>query len=284
MNRFLIEDAAPTGVAPRVRGGAALVGSAVLHGVVVLAAVALAQGSDEGTVQSDGERAGEPAVELMYVPPAPPAPPRTAPRQERRPVERASRPAAPPMPESPEHDEPAGTPLAVAELERPAPDPAALAPPIEAPEPTRRSGAASRAELMTSEAQRIFGRQGRSGAPRGGPTAAPGFEVYLPPQSDACTPARPRAPGEPIELATVSGTVYRQGTRIPLPGAHLQMIGTPYVTFSNDAGGYDLRFDPSLVDRCRTQYVRVTAPGFRAQTLVLYLGPSASNDIPMSQR
>jgi hypothetical protein len=186
------------------------------------------------------------------------------------------------MREVPDHDEPAGRTAEAAP-----PQEVAAAAPAEAPvapAASSRPAPLSGAEIMRNEAQRLFGRGSRARVPRGGPAAEPGFEIYLPPQSDGCAPVRPRAVGEPVTLATVSGRVYRQGTRIPLPGAHLQMIGTPYVAFSSDDGAYDLRFDPTLVDRCRTQYVRVTAPGFRAQTLVLYLGPSASNDIPMSQR
>jgi hypothetical protein len=49
-------------------------------------------------------------------------------------------------------------------------------------------------------------------------------------------------------------------------------------------GYYTLAFDKSLVDDCRTQMVRVTAPGFKAQILELSLGPQQSNDIPMARR
>jgi hypothetical protein len=136
---------------------------------------------------------------------------------------------------------------------------------------------------MAAEARRIFGGRRRLGQP-GGAAALPGFEVPVPAAPDGCVPLPPREPGAPAELATVTGRVYREGTRIPLAGAHLQIIGTPYVTFSDQRGAYTLRFDPALVDRCRTQYVRVTAPGFRAQMLVLHLGPGGPSDIPMQRR
>lgn len=243
----------------------------------MLAAVAIARSSDTGPAALEAERAGERVVQLLYVPPAPRRPPVTV---AALPTPRT--PAAPPSPRVPEHDEPAGG------LSEPAGPqaPVAAAPSSDAPAAPASPAAASApsaGELMRSEAQRLFGRQSRPTARRGGPAAAPGFDIYLPPQSDGCTPVRPQE-GAPVELVAVSGRVYRQGTRTPLAGAHLQMIGTPYVAFSDAAGAYELRFDPALVDRCRTQYVRVTAPGFRAQTLVLYLGPAASNDIPMSQR
>lgn len=245
----------------------------------MLAAVAVARSSDGGRVALDAEQGGERAVQLLYVPPPAPRPPATMPSPPARP----RRPAATPSPPLPEHDAPVGRPMQPAapqELVAAAP-PTASAAPSSPPAPR---STASTAELMRSEAQRLFGRPSRPTARRGGPAAEPGFEIYLPPQSDGCTPVRPREEGAPVELVAVSGRVYRQGTRVPLAGAHLQMIGTPYVAFSDAAGAYDLRFDPALVDRCRTQYVRVTAPGFRAQTLVLYLGPAASNDIPMAQR
>jgi hypothetical protein len=279
VNRFLLDDPEPIGVPRRGRSAAALAVSAALHGAVMLTAVAIARSNDAGPAGLEAERAGERVVQLLYVPPAPP----------RRPVAvaplptRPRTPAASPSPRVPEHDEPAGGPSEPAAPQAPvAATPSSDAPAAPA-SPTPAASAPSTAELMRNEAQRLFGRQSRPTARRGGPAAEPGFEIYLPPQSDGCTPVRPQE-GAPVELVAVSGRVYRQGTRTPLAGAHLQMIGTPYVAFSDAAGAYDLRFDPALVDRCRTQYVRVTAPGFRAQTLVLYLGPAASNDIPMSQR
>ena len=77
--------------------------------------------------------------------------------------------------------------------------------------------------------------------------------------------------------------MYRERSTLPLAGAHLQIIGTPYVAFSDGAGRYTLRFDPALVDHCRTQYVRVTAPGFRSRLLVLSLGPQSANDVHLTR-
>lgn len=289
MKRILFDERDPAAPVAPVRGGTALLVSAALHATLVLAAFVLARPDPEEAAGADVESAAPASVQLMYVPPVAPAPapvPATAPATAEAPRPTPEQPAAPPMREVPDHDEPAGRSAGPAEPEQLA----AAGPPETTPEAERTATAApdgtlpSAEELMRSEAQRIFGRPARRTVARGGPAATPGFEVYVPPHVDACQPAPARRPGEPVELATVSGRVYREGTRIPLPGAHLQMIGTPYVTFADDAGVYDLRFDPALVDRCRTQYVRVTAPGFRAQTLVLYLGPSASNDIPMSRR
>lgn len=282
MRSLLLEDvAAPPALRERRTG--ALLASAALHAVVVVSAVVLAQRA--GTGPTDPAAAAERPMQLLYMP-APEAAPARAVLPE-APADRApepppSRPAAPPADPVPDHEQPAGASTPPADV--PPAQPSGVDEGASDEEPREVTTAPSAAELMASEAQRIFGGRSRSTTRPGGPTASPGLEVYVPPQPDACGALPPRNRGEPVELVTVSGRVYREGTRIPLPGAHLQMIGTPYVTFSSNDGSYELRFDPALVDRCRTQYVRVTAPGFRAQTLVLYLGPAAANDIPMSRR
>ena len=83
------------------------------------------------------------------------------------------------------------------------------------------------------------------------------------------------APGAPEAGVVPPGAI--------LPGAFLQILGTPYSTFADDDGHYRLTFDPSLVGPCRTQVVRVTATGYRAQNLILAVG-SADNTILMSRR
>jgi hypothetical protein len=81
------------------------------------------------------------------------------------------------------------------------------------------------------------------------------------------------------------GKIYRQDNGQPLAGAHLQMLGTPYVTFTDSEGEYRFRFDLSLVDNCRTQYVRVTAAGYESRLLVLVVGPNAhSEDVLLRKR
>ena len=81
------------------------------------------------------------------------------------------------------------------------------------------------------------------------------------------------------------GQDLRQDNGLPLAGAHLQMLGTPYVSFTNDVGEYSFRFDMSLVDNCRTQYVRVTAPGYESRLLVLMVGPNVrSDDVLLKKR
>jgi hypothetical protein len=88
----------------------------------------------------------------------------------------------------------------------------------------------------------------------------------------------------PLQLGTVVGRIFRQETGQPLAGAHLQMIGTPYVTFTDGRGEYRFRFDLALVDNCRTQYVKVSAPGYESRLLVLVVGPNRSEDVRLRRR
>lgn len=89
--------------------------------------------------------------------------------------------------------------------------------------------------------------------------------------------------GTPV-LASVSGIVRDQSGR-PLPGAHLQIVGAPFATFSDGSGNYRLEFDPALLQRCRVQQVRVTAQGYRTQNLMLAIGRNArSDDVLMRRR
>jgi hypothetical protein len=82
----------------------------------------------------------------------------------------------------------------------------------------------------------------------------------------------------------VEGVVRSEGDGQPVPGAFLQLLGTGSATFADDAGHYRLRFDPKLVDRCHSQIVRVTAPGYRARTMVLAYGTWSDNVVDMRGR
>ena len=84
-------------------------------------------------------------------------------------------------------------------------------------------------------------------------------------------------------MGVVQGRVFRENSRHPLPGAHLQILGTPYYTYSDDRGDFRLVFDRSLVDACRTQMVRVWAPGYRARDLTLYVGVPISSDVVLQR-
>jgi hypothetical protein len=138
---------------------------------------------------------------------------------------------------------------------------------------------------LESEARRIFGRPRlatRSGA---GPQAVRPMEAWAP-DSERCIPrsTEPRDQASPVQLGMVVGRIFRQDNGQPLAGAHLQMMGTPYVTFTDGKGEYRFRFDLALVDNCRTQYVRVSAEGYESRLLVLVVGPHRSEDVLLRPR
>jgi hypothetical protein len=189
--------------------------------------------------------------------------------------------------------------------ERPEPEDRANAPPdavrSEGEESDEPEGAsdpdAPRAELpraeapvvptLESEARRIFGRRRVATAPGVGPRAVRPLEAYLPDRPDKCVPAPSPAAdsSSPVQYGTVVGRIFREDGGSPLPGAHLQMLGTPYVAFTDSEGEYRFRFDLSLVDNCRTQYVRVTARGYESRLLVLVVGQNVrSEDVHLERR
>ena len=99
------------------------------------------------------------------------------------------------------------------------------------------------------------------------------------------SPTAPADSAAPAQYGTVVGRIFRQDGREPLAGAHLQMLGTPYVAFTDSEGEYRFRFDLSLMDNCRTQYVRVTAKGYESRLLVLVVGPNVrSEDVRLQKR
>jgi hypothetical protein len=140
---------------------------------------------------------------------------------------------------------------------------------------------------MESEALRIFGRRRLATQPGAGPQAVRPMESYIPDRPDKCVP-KPTAPRDsagPVEYATVVGKIFQQEGGRPLAGAHLQMLGTPYVTFTDTQGEYRFRFDLSLMDNCRTQYVRVSAKGYQSRLLVVMVGRNVrSEDVHLERR
>jgi hypothetical protein len=140
---------------------------------------------------------------------------------------------------------------------------------------------------MESEARRIFGRPRLAVQPGAGPQAIRPMEAWLPENSERCIPRQgaPSDPEAPVQLGTVVGRIFKQDTGRPLAGAHLHMIGTPYMTFTDARGEYRFRFDMALVDNCRTQYVKVTAAGYESRLLVLVVGPQVqSEDVRLRRR
>jgi hypothetical protein len=145
----------------------------------------------------------------------------------------------------------------------------------------------SQLSALESEARRIFGRQRIATRPGAGPRAVRPMESYIPDSPEKCLPAPspPRDSAGAVQYGTVVGKILRQDGRRPLAGAHLQMLGTPYVAFTDGEGEYRFRFDLSLMDNCRTQYVRVTAKGYESRLLVVLVGRNVrSEDVTLEKR
>jgi hypothetical protein len=146
--------------------------------------------------------------------------------------------------------------------------------------------AAEAAPTLESEAQRIFGQRRPGTQPGAGPRATRPLEAYLPDRAEKCVP-RATAAGDSAgaQYGTVVGRIFRGDNGRPLAGAHLQMLGTPFVAFTGPDGEYRFRFDLSLVDNCRTQYVRVSARGYESRLLVLMVGENVrSEDVSLERR
>jgi hypothetical protein len=139
---------------------------------------------------------------------------------------------------------------------------------------------------LESEARRIFGRPRLRTLPGAGPQATRPMEAYRPDNAEPCVPhPAPRDSVAGLAFGTVVGRIFRQDSGRPLAGAHLQMLGAPYVAFTDNNGEYRFRFDLSLVDNCRTQFVRVTAPGYETRLLVLVVGENIqSEDVRLRRR
>jgi outer membrane biosynthesis protein TonB len=277
--------------------------SAALHAAVLALAIRLTREPPPPPAKDEARQAAERAreVQMVYLPP----PPAVKPPEPTPPPEPPA-PTPPPTPPPPPPQRSAPPPAA----EQRTPEPDANAPPeatrstgeereTEDPsggEPTGatdpKAGSPAPAEekaavTMESEARRIFGRPRLGPRPGAGPRATRPMEAYLPDRPERCIPrpAPPRDSAVAPQFGTVTGKIYRQDNGLPLAGAHLQMLGTPFVSFTNDVGEYRFRFDLSLVDNCRTQYVRVTAPGYESRLLVLLVGPNVrSEDVLLKKR
>jgi hypothetical protein len=271
-----------------------LAASAAVHAAVIALAVALSVREPVLEEEVERERRAEPRrqVDMVYLPPPPPEqppppappPPPPEPPPQPQPPRHAPRPVAPPPEAS--RPEPEERPNAPPEEERSegeetdepegASDPDA---PAEAPR--------GEAPTLESEALRIFGRRRVATRPGAGPQSVRPLETYIPDRPDKCVPTPKPAPDStvPVQYGTVVGRIFRQDGGRPLAGAHLQMLGTPYVAFTDSEGEYRFRFDLSLMDNCRTQYVRVTAKGYESRLLVLVVGPSVrSEDVHLEKR
>lgn len=267
----------------RQRAWSPLAVSAVIHLILLAVAAGL---SRQNPAPESTERADRPAdqprrIDMIYVPPPEPTPPPPPVRPAPPPPPTVRQTAPEPEPNAP----PEATRSSGAEVAE-EPDPEAGEPVAEpaaaAPTPAREQAVAT----FESEAQRIFGRPRLATRAGAGPQATRPMEAWLPDDSERCIP-RPVAPRDsagPTRLGMVVGRIFRQDNGRPLAGAHLQMIGTPYVSFTDESGQYRFRFDLALMENCRTQYVKVSAAGYESRLLVLMVGPNRSEDVRLRRR
>jgi outer membrane biosynthesis protein TonB len=274
---------------PANRNWTSLAASAALHVALLALAIGLTRPKPE---PARDPRHADPAeqarqVQMVYIPPPPapvkppPPPPPPAPAPPPQPPRPVPQPVAPPP-----------------EKEQRAPEDNANAP----PEATRSQGeetdqpeggapatnptpAAEAAPTMESEAQRIFGQKHLATQPGAGPRATRPLEAYLPDRAEKCVPrAAAASDSAGPQYGTVVGRIFRGDNGRPLAGAHLQMLGTPFVAFTGPDGEYRFHFDLSLVDNCRTQYVRVSAKGYESRLLVLVVGEDVrSEDVSLER-
>ena len=294
----------PTDPPSRQRPWISLGLSAALHAAILTLAVYLTR----EPVQPPADHSPQPAepareVQMVYLPPptavkppapAPEPPPPPPPPQQQPPPQPPPQPqrsAPPPEKEqrTPEPDANAPPEATRAEGQEPQNDDPAGGERTGANDPKEGSPAPAteNAVTMESEARRIFGRPRLGTRPGAGPRASRPMEAYLPDRPEHCVPkpAAPRDSAAAPQYGVVTGKIFRQDNGRPLAGAHLQMLGTPFVSFTSDDGEYRFRFDLSLVDNCRTQYVRVTAPGYESRLLVLMVGPNVrSDDVLLKKR
>jgi len=292
----------PTDPLSRQRPWISLGLSAALHAAILALAVHLTR-EPAPPPEDHSPRPADPAreVQMVYLPPPPavkppapeppPPPPPTPPTPPPPPQPPPPRSAPPPEKEqrTPEPDANAPPEATRAEGQEPQNDKPAGGERTGANDPKEGSPAPATADApatMESEARRIFGRPRLGTQPGAGPRRVRPMEAYLPDRPERCVPkpAPPRDSAAAPQYGVVTGKIFRQDNGRPLAGAHLQMLGTPFVSFTSDDGEYHFRFDLSLVDNCRTQYVRVTAPGYESRLLVLMVGPNVRSDDVLLKR
>jgi hypothetical protein len=218
---------------------------------------------------------------MMYLPPPEAPEPKPKPRVEqpppRPPVAPAFAQTRPrPMPELPSPTK--------AEAHVPEHDqPAAMGPPPETNPAATKTMAEREEDAMVSEAQRLFGPRAPASATVSGPLQA-GLPLAMMSGGPRCASGAEARPVEGPRVGMIEGIVRTESGGHPIPGAFLQMLGTGSATFADAAGHYRLTFDAALVDTCRSQLVRVTAPGYRARTMILTYGLASDNTVDLANR
>jgi hypothetical protein len=256
--------------------------STLVHVVMILVLALLTKRAAEAAAETSPEAPAETReVAMVYLPPperpeplpvpqpAPTPPPPAPPAEPPPPRDLNTRPEAEP------NAPPDAKPAEGAETATPSPPQVRGEP--DAPEDTgpveTPKGVALEA-TMESEARRIFGRKRGAPVDDAGPLATRPLENAKIPDNP-CGEIPTDSTGSPIQ-GVVQGVVRDQDSNQPLSGAHLQMVGQPFSTFANNRGEFRLLFDITLMADCRTQYVRIMAPGFRSQMLPIVIGGGTS--------
>lgn len=270
--------------------------SVLLH-LLVLVPVAIRRADrvlERVEQQADADApAPEPrAVEMVYLPPPPPPPevrrePAPAPRDFTPigPEDGAKAPPVEPPPDEPPSEEEA--PERRAESTEPATTPPQAQPPQgpTIPNPFAPPTAARTPQRSQPEAPATGGDAwARPGSQTLGPRLGIGprdnrrWKASFPDLAGQCLPEPPDPADTTSRQGIVEGRVLREDNGLPLTGAHLQILGTGFTAFTDNRGEYRMVFDRSLLDQCRTQYVRVSAPGYKSRLLVLGVGRYARSD------
>jgi hypothetical protein len=285
------------------RRGLGYTASGVLHIVLlVLIFLRTTRQSAEAAAHQGQEETVRP-VQLAFAPPRPVPTPRPP-----RPESQPQQPQLPPaIPISPGPDQTPGSTAQVTPKpeERPNADPNTTRTEATRPDPgdadrlTERSAtppppniaapssaaAQPASASLESEAQRIFGRPSSKLGPVSGSRDNRPWESPVELASRGCTvPADEKSDSTlPPGMGVVVGKIYDERTGKPLAEARLQILGTEYGAFANERGEYKLYFDRKLVDRCRSQSVRVSAPGYPSRDVLLYIGATPNGDVPLSR-
>jgi hypothetical protein len=251
--------------------------SAVLHLTALLLFLLFTRAETKKTDNAPELQRRE--VSMMYLPPEKSPKPRSEPRVQPPPQRPPPTPAFAetrprPMPELPSPNK--------AEARVPEHDDPAAMSPTPVTHPLASKTAAEREEdAMVSEAQRLFGPRARSSATVAGPVQA-GLPLAMMSGGPRCASGAEAKPVEGPRVGMIEGIVRTETGGRPIPGAFLQMLGTGSATFADESGHYRLTFEAVLVDNCRSQLVRVTAPGYRARTMILTYGLASDNIVDLA--
>jgi hypothetical protein len=159
---------------------------------------------------------------------------------------------------------------------------AETAPPVEPPPPTEEPLAAPPAPRRPARIA-FDPRRVRSTIARTEPSPTRPSDPTLEGLTRRCVPGPARSASDPVQWGEMRGVVHQTGTSLPLAGAELQVLGTPYRATSDEHGRYTLRVDLWPLLNCEQQLVRVTLDGFVAQTLTLGIGNTSQSNVALRQ-